>query len=68
MKIIRGPKAKKFGGKVFKRCGTSPSTNKKELTAWAKFQKRVNGNTVKIVKAPAIPSFEAYIRSDKKGK
>jgi len=61
-RLLRGPKSKKFGGKIYHRCGMEPSTNRKQLTSWAKFQKRVNSNSVKIVKAPSQVAYEAYMR------
>jgi len=64
MRGLRAEKKRRFSGKVYERCGQSPSKKKSPLASWARFQRRVNNNNVRIVKAPG--GYEAYMR--KRGK
>jgi hypothetical protein len=54
-------RTKIFNGKKYEICGSSPTT-KPKLEKWADFQRRVNGNLVRIVKNTCGSGYEAYMR------
>lgn len=58
-KIVRPKDKRKFNGKVYELAGTSPTKKRRDLESWAKFQRDVNGNLVRIVETKY--GYEAYI-------
>jgi hypothetical protein len=64
--MVKLPKTRMFAGKRYALAGigsTQVTKKKKTINNWADFQRRVNNNKVRIVKAPG--GYAGYMRRGK---